>query len=107
MSQIRLKLDKFVGGTEQRIFKTTSVKLQNNTNTDTTEIKAIEYNTENIKVTQKDVFYGEYSTSKLNDVKLNNNNILSGNLINFHDINCDYIINRPDKHKVLSFNRKC
>lgn len=82
----RLKLDKFVAGKEQRIFKTTTIKQA---------------------ITQKDVFYGEYSTSKLVDVKIKDNTLLSGDLINFHDINCDYITNRPDKVKVLSFNRKC
>ena len=86
----RLKLDKFVAGKEQRIFKTTTIKESTNP-----------------LITQKDVFYGEYSSAKLVDVKTKENKLLSGDLINFHDINCDYIINRPDKTKVLSFNRKC
>jgi len=85
----RLKLDKFVAGKEQRIFKTTTIRKKTNS-------------------TQKDVFYGEYSTNKLFDIKLNEKQLLlSGDLINFHDINCDYIMNRPDKSTVLNFNRKC
>ena len=86
----RLKLDKFIAGKEQRIFKTTTIKEE------TLPL-----------ITQKDIFYGEYSTDKLNSVKLDSNVLLSGDLINFHDINCDYLINRPDKINVLNFNRKC
>lgn len=86
----KLKLDRFVSGTEQRICKTTTKKIINNI----------------LKSTQKDVFYGEFSTEKLINIKLDNIQYLSGDLINFHDIECDYITNRPDTHKVLSFNRR-
>lgn len=90
MSIKRLKLDKFVSGTEQRVFKTTTIKEKESD--------------ESLNITQKDVFYGEYSISKLRDSKVDNHICLSGDLINFHDIHSDYITNRPDNKKVLSLN---
>ena len=87
----KLKLDRFVSGTEQRICKTTTKRVVDNI----------------LKGTQKDVFYGEFSNSKLIDKKTHYESSLTGDLINFHDLECDYITNRPDKHKVLGFNRWC
>lgn len=93
----RLKLDKFVAGREQRIFKTT------------TSLQSLEEETKKlvneVNHNRKDVYYGEFNNNKLTDAKLINLEYLSGHLINFHDINADYISNRPDKNKILNFNR--
>lgn len=93
----RFKLDKFVSGTEQRIFKTTTKEISVNTNT--YEVNLIS------GLIDKNVYYGEFSTEKRNLNKVNNKDILSGNLIDFHDINADYITNRPDKNYVANLNR--
>ncbi len=108
-----LKLDKFVSGKEQRIFKT-STTYQNeinnrfNSGLDT----ELEFYLGNVpqedkykNLSKKDVYYAEYSAKKQTEAKIINDNNLSGHLINFHDLNADYITNRPDKNKVLSFNR--
>lgn len=57
----RIKLDKFVSGIEQRVFKTTTNKVNYNKNTG----KIISYQDFN-----KDIWYGEYSTQKRLDFKI-------------------------------------
>lgn len=94
-----LKLDKFVSGTEQRIFKTTtniiSGNLENNKNS---------FNLIPKKYNPKNIYYAKYSSDIIINNKLNNNKLLSGELINFHDINYDYLINRPDKISTLTID---
>lgn len=88
-----LKLDKFVSGLEQRIFKTTTL--------DTT---LSDTNLTILSSMQKDVFYGDFNSQKIVEAKTFNKQNISGNLINFHDINADYINNRPDKNNILTLN---
>ena len=95
-----LKLDKFVSGTEQRIFKTTTNLISANIENEIISFNEIN----NTYIKPKDIYYAEYSTDIVINNKLENLNIISGKLINFHDINCDYLTNRPDKMYSLSID---
>ena len=115
----RLKLEKSVVGPEQRIFKTVTQSWWDsqrksipglNSALDTSLI--YKQQTE-ISPKHTDVYFGEFDTQKVTDWKLNNqvndkktklSEILTGNLINFHDISIDYITNRPDKQYLLNYN---
>lgn len=48
--------------------------------------------------------YGDFNSQKILDAKTDNKLFISGDLINFHDINADYITNRPDKNNILTMN---
>ena len=96
-----LKLDKFVSGSEQRIFKTTtdlvSSTIQNNMHSFT--------GVDNFPaINPKNIYYAEFSSDIAINNKIENSPIISGKLINFHDINCDYLTNRPDKMSSLSLD---
>lgn len=103
----RLKLDKFVSGSEQRIFKTTTESCSSVINSLSTDdsIKFYSFEPTNFKYKQKDIYYAEFNSLRIANALLENQNILSSNLINFHDINADYMSNRPDKSNILTFNR--
>lgn len=80
-----LKLQKFVSGNKQRIFKT---------NTDITYISKpdeLSVSTYIQKGKQKNIYYGNYLQRNME--------YLSSNLIDFHQINYDYFYNRPDRIK--------
>ena len=95
-----LKLDKFVSGTKKRIFKTTTNLISANIENENISFNEIN----NTSIKPKDIYYAEYSTDIVINNKLENLNIISGKLINFHDINCDYLTNRPDKMSSLSLD---
>jgi hypothetical protein len=85
----RIHLDKFVAGNEQRIFKTKTNVVDNFVNP-TNQFKS------------HNVFYGEYSSSKTNNSNIQLNGLLSGDLINFHNINSNYVTNNPEKEYILN-----
>ena len=87
-----LKLQKFACGNQQRIFKVTDRPVF--VATTYTETVA---NVSQTQPTRKHIFFGQYNTEKSITSNANNNKILSGNLINFHDIDGDYIANRGNK----------
>ena len=57
------------------------------------------------KYKQKDVYYAEFNSLLIANALVDKKVILSGDLINFHDVTADYLNNRPDKNNVLTFNR--
>ena len=81
-------------GLEQRVFKTSTLSANLNSASD----QLI-----NFKNLQNDIFYGDYSTTQITMAKISNT-VVSNYLINFHEINADYILNRPDKNKILTIN---
>lgn len=97
-----LKLDKFINGSEQRIFKTTTKLIDTKLNL-SAQLMNLELNmffSETYRIqfekntNNKNIFYGKYSSNliqNITDTKYENS------LINFHQINYDYINNRPDK----------
>lgn len=83
----RIHLDKFVAGNEQRIFKTKTNVVDNFVNS-TNKFKS------------HDVFYGDYNSTKTN--KIYSDGLLTGDLINFHNIDSNYVTNNPEKEYILN-----
>jgi hypothetical protein len=109
----RLKLEKIVTGPEQRIFKTNTqawVDIPGDrTPLDTKLDFPLIDGVKTITPKHNDVYFAEYNSTKVIDLKTknseNNKNIMvSGNLINFHDINVDYIVNQPGKYSHLTID---
>ena len=97
----RLKLDKFVAGTNQRIFKTTTsiIKLGERDSISGLNNK-LDYSLlpsstlyDNCKLNEKNVFFGDFFIDTNNTTK---NTEFTSKLINFHDIHSDYISNKPE-----------
>lgn len=86
-----LKIDRFVAGKQQRIFKTSDRIVLVNSDANNTNVT---FST--VDPFRKHVFFGKYS-SNIQAISQTQSNLLTGELINFHDINSDYINNRPDK----------
>lgn len=87
-----LKLQKFASGNQQRIFKLTDKTVfVAHTLTETVANISKEY------ADRKYIYFGQYSTEKSIEFTSSNNKILTGDLINFHDVNSDYIANRGNK----------
>ena len=138
--QIRIKLEKFVSGPEQRIFKTKSNFL------DKIELKKLNrylnfYFNEREFLSGKhvgidlipldrkldfpfdslyqkvydqytflgrnDIFWGEFNSEKLKLASSKKEKLMSGDLINLHDININYLAENPNKNQNLYINRGC
>jgi hypothetical protein len=90
-------------GLEQRVFKVSTFEIISGANTENTENKFNLSNSLSSTLKQTDIFYGDYTSEKF-ATNINTQQVISSNLINFHSVNADYIINRPDKNKILSIN---
>ena len=111
--QIRIKLEKFVSGPEQRIFKTKTKFLEDNLNylntylnfyLETDPYKDSAHQLSAI-IGRTDIYLGEYNTNKLYNAKANNIKILTGDLINFHDVSIQYLTHNPKKENKITYNR--
>lgn len=94
---LHLKLDKFVAGQQQRIFKTTdrTVQVKPGHNSLYIDVSSDELSRKNIYMTT----YAQNKSNKKEDNKFAY--LQEEQLINFHDINIDYILNHPERDNHL------
>lgn len=96
---LHLKLDKFVAGQQQRVFQTTDKTIQIKTGIDSDSLY-IDVNSFNL--IRKNVYLTTYAQNKQMEKENNKfSYIQEEQLVNFHDIDADYILNNPERSNNL------